>query len=186
MKIGLIGASALLLALATTTGAQAATPIAAKAPTCTPAGDCTAYKHLLNLPVGALSYGFGTFTPHPRGLNWADNAGEVTLTVQRPADFKGDKVRLTLVYETLSDESGDITFGVTAISFHHGSSFETYGGFATDTVTSPESPTILLQQSAVVETGQGWGPDGPWWYFEINRLGTYNASLRLMAVTLEY
>lgn len=53
-------------------------------------------------------------------------------------------------------------------------------------MASPESPTILMQQSAVVETGQGWSPEGPWWYFEINRLGTYNASLRLMAVTLEY
>ena len=126
-------------------------------------------------------------TPHPRGLNWADGTGTLTLTVARPADFKGDTVRLTLVYETLGDQSGDIAFGVTAITFHHGSSFETYGGFFTDTVTGPESPTILLQQSAVIESGQGWSPDGgPWWYFEIHRAGTYEGGLRLMAVTMEY
>ena len=182
MKTATVATAALALALAT----GVASPVRAAPPPCTPAGDCTHYKNLVTFPAHSLSYGFGAFALHPRGLDWPDNTGTATLTVRSPPGFHGDKVRLTFVYEVRDPVPGTIIFGVTAISFHHGSGFETYGGFLSDTFNAPDSTSELFEQSVTVEPGQGWDADGPWWYFEINRQGTYNAGLRLMAVTLEY
>lgn len=181
MKTAHVAAAALALALAILTVA----PVHAAPGPCTPAGDCTQYKNLVTFPAHALSYG-AALALHPRGIDWPDNSGKMTLTVRSPPGFKGDKVRLTFVHQTTSGESGTNTFAVTAIAFHHGSGFETYGGFLSDPLNVPGDPTGLYEQSVVIEPGQGWNPDGPWWYFEIGRQGTYNDSLRLMAVTLEY
>lgn len=181
MKTAIVATAALALALAT----MVASPVRAATP-CTPAGDCTHYKNLVTFPAQSLSHGFGAFALHPRGLDWLDNAGEVTLTVRSPPGFHGDKVRLTFVYQVLGTEGGTLFFGTTAIAFRHGNVFETFGGFVSDTFNVPDTPGQMFEQSLVVEPGEGWNPDGPWWYFEIHRQGTYNAGLRLMAVTLEY
>ena len=108
------------------------------------------------------------------------------LTLRRPLDFRGDRLRLTFVYQATSGLPGTNVFAVDAITFHHGSGFETYGGFLSPALALPEVETALLEQSVVVEPGEGWNPDGPWWYFEIKRQGSNDSSLRLMAVTLEY
>lgn len=158
----------------------------ASPPECTPAGDCTAYRNRLSYPAHALSYGGAAFALDARGIDWADNSGTATLTVRRPLDFRGDKVRLTFVYQATSGQPGTNVFAVDAITFHHGSGFETYGGFLSPALELPEDETILLEQSVVVEPREGWNTEGPWWYFEIHRLGSNNGSLRLMAVTLEY
>lgn len=42
------------------------------------------------------------------------------------------------------------------------------------------------RQSVVIEPGEGWSPTGPWWYFEINRLGSSNDYIQVIAVALEY
>lgn len=184
MKIPNLVLATLALSLATLVAAPAAR---AASPDCTPAGDCTKYKHRVTFPANALSYGAG-LTLDSQGVDWATNSGSLTLTMRRPLDFDGDKVRLTLVHQTASTggEEGTLTFPVTAISFRHGSGFETYGGFLSDTLDVPGDPTGLYEQSVVVEPGEGWNPDGRWWYFEFNRLGTYVAKLRVMAVVLEY
>ena len=168
-----------------------ATPIpAVAAPAeCTPAGDCTKYKHRVTFPAHALSYGpAANFALHPRGVDWLNATGSLTLTVRRPLHFNGKKVRLTLVHQTASagGDEGSLIFPVTAIAFRHGSGFETYGGFFSDTLNVPGDPTGLYEQSVVVESGQGWSPDGPWWYFQFNRQGTYVDKVRVMAVVLEY
>ena len=164
-----------------------AAPAYAAPPECTPAGDCTAYRNRLTFPANALSYGGpAPFVLEARGVTWGSNSGTATLTVRRPLDFRGDKLRLTFVYQATSGLPGTNVFAVDAITFHHGSGFETYGGFLSPELALPEDETALLEQSVTVEPGEGWNPDGPWWYFEIHRQGSYNASLRLMAVTLEY
>lgn len=175
-----------LVSLALAVASLTAAPVRAAPPECTPAGDCTAYRNRVSFPAHALSYGGAAFSLDARGIDWADNTGTATLTMRRPLDFRGDKVRLTFVYQATSGMPGTLVFAVDAITFHHGSGFETYGGFLSDTLDAPEDPTILLEQSVVVEPGEGWNSVGPWWYFEIHRLGTNNNSLRLMAVTLEY
>ncbi|QNP41701.1 hypothetical protein [Lysobacter solisilvae (ex Woo and Kim 2020)] len=175
-----------LAALALAAASLAATPVHAAPSECTPAGDCTAYRNRLSIPAHALSYGGAAFTLDARGIDWANNSGTATLTMRRPLDFRGDKVRLTFVYQATSGLPGSNVFAVDAIAFHHGSGFETYGGFLSPALELPEDATALLEQSTVVEPGEGWNPEGPWWYFEIHRLGSNNASLRLMAVTLEY
>lgn len=177
--------NAMWVLLAITVATFALGPARAAPPECTPAGDCTVYKHRVTYPANALSYGWGAFTLHPQGLDWPGPAGTISLTVRRPPDFKGDKVRLTVVHQTTGVESGTLSFPVIAIAFHHGSSFETYGGFASDVIV-PVDSSGLYEQSAVIEPGEGWNPDGRWWYFELGRHGTYVENLRVMAVTLEY
>lgn len=163
-----------------------AAPAQAAPPECTPAGDCTAYKNRVTFPANALSYGYAAFTLNPQGVNWPGGTGTMSLTVRRPINFNGNKVRLTVVYQTTSGETGTLAFGVTAIAFHHGSGFETYGGFVSNVFDVPGDSTGLYEQSVVVEPGQGWVPGGPWWYFQINRLGTHVDTLLVMAVVLEY
>ena len=168
----------LMIGLALSSGANAAPPA------CTPAGDCTQYKRLVTIQANALAHTFDVGLS-AGGVTWPSTTGVMTLTMRRPPEFNGDKVRLTVAYEQEGSEDGDIAFGVTAIAFHHGSGFETYGGFTSPLLTAP-GPTALLEQSITVESGEGWNPDGPWWYFEINRLGSFTGALRVMAVTVEY
>ena len=110
----------------------------------------------------------------------------MSLTLRRPKDYTGGKVRLTFFHQVLSDDDGTIVFNVTPVTFNHGNSFETYGAIATNSLPSPLTLTILLQQSVVIEPGNGWSPDGNWWYFEISRGGTFPSGRRLMSVSVEY
>lgn len=174
------------MSLALATATVIAAPAHA-APECTPAGDCTAYRNRVTFPANALSYGPATaFTLDQQGLDWVGLGGTLSLTVRRPLDFKGDNVRLTVVYQATSGYDGTNAFAVTAIAFHHGSGFETYGGFLSNVFDVPANGDGLWEQSVVVETGEGWNPTGPWWYFQIGRQGTYTHNLRVMAVTMEY
>lgn len=185
MKTLNLAAATLALSLAVLAPAAA---LAAPAE-CTPAGDCTKYKHRVTFPAHALSYGpAAAFDLHARGVDWLGSTGNLTLTVRRPLGFNGNKVRLTLVHQTASagGDEGTLIFPVTAIAFQHGSGFETYGGFFSDTLNVPGDPTGLYEQSVVVEPGQGWNATSPWWYFQFNRQGTYVDKVRIMAVVLEY
>lgn len=155
-------------------------------PICVPGGDCSKYQHLLTYPAHALSYANTAFALHQRGVNWPDDNGAMSLTLRRPPDYKGGKVRLTLFHQVLSDSDGTIAFHVTPVTFNHGNSFETYGAVSTNILPAPLTLTILLQQSAVIEPGNGWSPDGNWWYFEIGRGGTFTGGLRVMSVAVEY
>jgi hypothetical protein len=191
MNVGMTRSLPLLAALASlawSSATLAAPPddAVAKRPCAVEARGCVKYKHLLTYPAHSLSFGNGTFTLHPRGVNWADNTGAMTLTLRRPPDYNGGKVRLTLFHQVLSDEAGDIVFHLTPMTFNHGNSFETYGAISTNTLQAPMTLTILLQQSAVIEPGNGWNADGDWWYLEIGRAGTYHQGLRLMSVAVEY
>ncbi|MCF7222246.1 hypothetical protein [Marilutibacter chinensis] len=151
-----------------------------------PAAAGKRHRHRLTYPAHALSFGFAPFALHPRGVDWPGLNGNMSLTLRRPADYKGGPVRLTLFHQVMSDDAGEITFTVTPVTLNHGDSFETYGSVASDTVPAPMTLTILLEQSALIPPGNGFFPDGDWWYFEIRRQGSYAGPLRIMSVAIDY
>ena len=60
----------------------------------------TKYKHRITFPAGALSHTATHFTAHPRGIDWPQPVGTLSLTMRRPLDVAADaKVRVTVVYE---------------------------------------------------------------------------------------
>lgn len=162
-------------------------------PACVPPPGCTPATTLrrLHFPAGALSHGSpdSAFTMQARGLRWNSTDGTATLTLRRPLDYHGGDVALTLFHAVLDDSSGDIGFIVTPVSFNHGSSFETYGDELSELVAAPESPSTMLEHSAVLHSGGAgyqWPPSGEWWYFEIRRAGSFTGPLQLMSVSIDY
>lgn len=154
---------------------------------CAPGKRCTKFARQLTYPVHALSHASdAAFARHARGLNWLGRSGTVSLTVRRPPDYAGGPVRVILFHQVYSDAPGDIRFAVTPVTLNHGNSFETYGSVATNTVASPESTTILVEQSVTITPGNGWSANGQWWYLDIVRQGTFEGGLRLMSVALAY
>ncbi len=187
------GTLALGLSLWLLSAAASAAPAAAGPPACAPPPHCTpaATGHRLSFPAQALSFGTpdSAFTAHARGMRWENTDGVATLTIRRPLDYDGGEVTLSLFHEVLDDSAGDIAFIVTPVSFNNGSGFETYGDALTDLVAAPESLTILVEQSATLQSGDGgyqWPPTGEWWYFEFRRSGSFEGPLRLMAVAIDY
>lgn len=155
---------------------------------CVVGKDCANYGHVLSFPAGALSYGpAAAFLPQPRGVSWLARGGAMTMTIHRPKDFpSGGKIRITLFHQVTNDAAGTIKFSVTPLGFASGNSFETYGSQSTNTIAAPENPTMLRQQSLVLAPGNGWNPDNDWWYLELSRQGSYEGSLRVMSVAIEY
>lgn len=149
---------------------------------------CPRFRHAVSFPAHALSWStFGDFALHTRGVDWTGSDGAMSLTMRRPKDFKGDRIRLLFFYQVLDDSAGDIQLVVTPVSLKHESSFETYGSVGTDPIAAPETPTILHERSVIVAGGNGWNPaGGEWWYFEIGRQGSFEGGLRLMSVAVEY
>lgn len=148
---------------------------------------CPRFTRNVTVPAHALSRStFGTFDVHTRGLNWTGGTGALSFTLKRPADFTGTRIRLRFLYEITDDAGGDLQFVVTPVTLKHGSGFETYASYGTPLVAVPESPTIM-QDAGLVLTKNGIStPAEQWWYFEINRQGTYEGRLRLYAVVMEY
>ena len=149
---------------------------------------CPRFHHVVSFPAHALSRStFGDFALHTRGVDWTGSDGAMSLTMRRPKDFKGDRVRLLFFYQVLDDSAGDIQLVVTPVSLRHESSFETYGSVGTEPIAAPETLTILHERSVIVTGGYGWNPaGGEWWYFEIGRQGSFEGGLRLMSVAVEY
>lgn len=165
---------------------QAAAARGTDAVLCAP-GKCPRFKHSISFPANALSHStFGTFGLHTRGVDWTGKSGSMSLSMRRPKDFTGDRIRLLLLYEVGDDSEGQIQFSITPVSLHHGSGFETYGGFSTVAIDAPESLTIIHERSVIITGGNGWSPTGDWWYFEIGRPGSFEGKLRLMSVAVEY
>ena len=155
---------------------------------CLPGSRCAPYKRRVSVPANALSYApASAFALQARGVGWLTGTGTMTLTIHRPADFPaGGKIKVTVFHQVTNDASGTLQFTVTPVAFASGDSFETYGSQGTNTVSAPENPTIVLQQSVVISPGNGWNPDRDWWYLELHRQGTYAGSLRVMSVAIEY
>lgn len=148
---------------------------------------CPRFTRNITVPAHALSRStFGTFDVHTRGVNWTGNTGAVSFTLKRPADFTGTRIRLRFFYEITDDAGGDLQFVVTPVTLKHGSGFETYSSYGTPLAAVPESPTIMQDVSVILTKNSGSAPDEQWWYFEINRQGTYEGRLRLFAVAMEY
>ena len=165
---------------------KTAVALDADAVRCAP-GKCPRFKHSISFPANALSHSsYGTFGLHTRGVDWIGKSGSMSLSMRRPQDFTGDRIRLLLLYEVGDDSEGQIQFGITPVSLHHGSGFETYGSFNTVAIEAPESLTIIHERSVVITTGSGWSATGDWWYFEIGRPGSFEGKLRLMSVAVEY
>lgn len=144
------------------------------------------YKHRLTFPARVLSYNEGaSFATHQRGINWLNTGGIMSLTLRRPLDAPSTgNVRLTVVYEVYGGGDGDVVLHVTPIAFHHGSGFETYGSVASESLIAASGN--LMQQSIEIPSGLGFSPGGDWWYFEINREGSFPDGLRVMAVAIDY
>lgn len=145
------------------------------------------YKHLLTYPAHALSYSnTASFVLHQRGVNWVEKNGMMSLTVHRPADYTGGKIRLTFFHQILDDSAGDLKFNVTPMTFNSGNNYETYGAVSTNLIVAPENLGTLLQQSVLITPGNGFSSTGTWWYFDLVRAGTFVGGLRMMSVALEY
>lgn len=143
--------------------------------------------HRISLPAHALSFGpSAAFTTHARGVNWLADTGVMSLTLRRPLDYSGGKVRVTLFHQVMSDQPGDIQFLVTPVTLKHGDSFETYGSIGSDILPAPQTLTIVLQQTVVIPPGNGFSPSGDWWYFDIVRQGGHAGPLRIMSVAIDY
>ena len=143
------------------------------------------YKHRISFPAGSLSHTASPFTVHPRGLNWPQPGGYLSLTLRRPVDVASNaKVRITVVYEVYGGGDGDITLNLTPIAFHHLSGFETYGSVPFETLVA--SSGNLMEQSIEVPAGFGFSPSGDWWYFEIGRAGSFPDGIRVMSVAIDY
>ncbi|GAB3344321.1 hypothetical protein [Marilutibacter aestuarii] len=141
----------------------------------------------ISLPAHALAFGpSAAFAPHARGVTWLADTGVMSLTLRRPLDYAGGKVRVTLFHQVMSDQAGDIQFVVTPVTLNHGNSFETYGSIGSDILPAPQTLTIVLQQTAVIPPGNGFSPIGDWWYFDIVRQGGHAGPLRIMSVAIDY
>ena len=187
MKTWMFAACLMSLPLPAFAAEAEASPARVLTADCEAGQECLRFRRSLSLPANALGYGHNpNFALHPRGVEWPGRTGSMSLTVRRPADYKGGPVRVSLFHQVIDDNEGDIVFHVTAVAFNHGNSFETYGAVATNALPAPGSPTLLLQQSAVLRPGNGWNPGADWWYLELGRGGTFDGRLRLMSVALEY
>ncbi|MBB1087832.1 hypothetical protein H4F99_04935 [Lysobacter sp. SG-8] len=143
--------------------------------------------HRISFPAHALSFGpANAFTLHARGVNWLADTGVMSLTLRRPLDYTGGKVRITLFHQVMSDQAGDIQFVVTPLGLNHGNSFETYGSIGSDILPAPQTLTIVLQQTVVIPPGNGFSPSADWWYFDIVRQGGHAGPLRIMSVAVDY
>ncbi len=143
------------------------------------------YKRRISFPAGSLLHTATPFTAHPRGINWPQPGGYLTLTLRRPLDVSTDaRVRITVVYEVYGGGDGDIILNLTPIAFHHLSGFETYGSVPFETRVA--SSGNLMEQSIEVPSGFGFSPNGDWWYFEIGRAGSFPDGIRVMAVAIDY
>lgn len=141
----------------------------------------------LSFPANALSRGSGgDFGMHARGVEWNTPAGAMSLTIRRPSDYADGPVRVTLVYQTSTDE-GTLVFNITPITFRNGSGFETYAALSTPPRVVSGDPSLLLTSSATIVHGDNTGfGTGPWWYIEIQRAGDFAGRVRLMSVALSY
>jgi hypothetical protein len=162
-------------------------------PVCAPPPHCAVdpAPQRLSFPAGTLSFGLpsSAFSIQARGLRWESRSGVASLTIRRPPDYDGSNVTVTLLHKFIGDDAGDIAFIVTPVSFNHNSGFETYGDELTSLLATPESPTIIYEQSAVLhagEPGYQWPPSGGWWYFEFRRSGSFDGPIELMAVSIDY
>ena len=148
---------------------------------------CPRFTRNVTVPAHALSRStFGTLDVHTRGVNWTGNAGAMSFTLKRPADFTGSRIRLRFLYEITEDAGGDLQFVVTPVTLKHGSGFETYSSYGTPLAAVPESPTIMQDAAVILTKSDIAAPAEQWWYFEINRQGSYAGRLRLYAVVMEY
>ena len=181
-------ASAAGLSFAQTRPLAPPVPEAVLCPPGSPA--CARYTRQLTYPAHALARGAGAeFALHPRGVNWLQPMGTMSLTVRRPKDYAGGRVRVTLFYQVVTDEPGTLGFHLTPMTFNSGNNFETYGAIGTGTQPAPETVGTLLSSSTTIQPDNGWA-DGAWWYIEVQRIGTgqggFAGALRMMSVSLEY
>jgi hypothetical protein len=161
-------------------------------PACVPAPHCSGETtRRLYFPAQSLSYNPDwSATAEFRGLR-LPAGGAVSLSLRRPPDFDDGPITLRILHEVIDDGPGDIWFSITPTGFNHGTSFETYGGVATDIRDAPETLTIVYEHTAELfqgdaDGGYGWPFALDWWYFEIARQGSFSGPIRLMSVAIDY
>jgi hypothetical protein len=128
------------------------------------------------------------FAVTTRGVEWMSPARNMSLTVRKPREYNGGRVRLTMFFQAPDDpiDATTVSFVVTPVSLNDGSGFETYGSVATEERPKP-GITVVEQRSATLRPGTSFGNfDGDWWYFEIGRGGSYTGRVRLLSVSLDY
>jgi HAMP domain-containing protein len=116
------------------------------------------------------------------------NTADFAVTIRKPREYAGGRVRVTMFFQAPDDpiEDTTVSFNVTPVSLNDGSGFETFGSVATEERPKP-GITVVEQRSATLKPGTSFGSfDGDWWYFEIGRGGTYTGRVRLFSVSVEY
>jgi hypothetical protein len=123
-----------------------------------------------------------------RGVEWISPSANMSLTIRKPRDYSGGRVRVTMFFQAPDDpiEETTVSFNVTPVSLNDGNGFETYGSVATEERPKP-GITVVEQRSATLKPGTSFGGfDGDWWYFEIGRGGSYTGRVRLFSVSVDY
>jgi hypothetical protein len=145
--------------------------------------------HRISFPAQALGRAnTADFAVTPRGVEWISPSANMSLTIRKPREYAGGRVRVTMFFQAPDDpiEDTTVSFNVTPVSLNDGSGFETFGSVATEERPKP-GITVVEQRSATLKPGTSFGSfDGDWWYFEIGRGGTYTGRVRLFSVSVEY
>ncbi len=153
------------------------------------AGDENRLANRISFPAQALGRAnTADFEVTTRGVEWIGPSANMSLTIRKPREYSGGRVRLTMFFQAPDDpiEETTVSFTVTPVSLNDGSGFETYGAVATEERPKP-GITVVQQRSATLKPGTSFGSfNGDWWYFEISRGGTYTGRLRLFSVSVDY
>jgi hypothetical protein len=128
------------------------------------------------------------FAVSTRGVDWISPSANMSLTIRKPREYTGGRVRVTMFFQAPDDpiEETTVSFNVTPVSLNDGNGFETFGAAATEERPKPNI-TVVEQRSATLKPGTSFGNfDGDWWYFEIGRSGSYIGRVRLLSVSVDY
>jgi len=143
----------------------------------------------LSFPARTMSYPpSGTIiTEHVRGLAWQGSPGsQAFLTLQKPADYAGGDIQITVLFQTSTGTDGDVDF------FIKPRSFSTPGGLpaAVDVTSLPVSVSVaagaIYEQTFAVPAAT---MQGSWWLVSFQRGGagsTYTDEVQVRAVSVEY
>lgn len=150
--------------------------------------DCGTVTRTIPVTAGALAYrsASSNFELVNRGLEWGTQNESTTLTVPAPADYAGGPVTFRVFFEFVSDDAGTLQFTVASVGFNSGSSFETFGSVGATPTDSPETLNALFEQSVLIEEGMGFSETADWWFFRLNRQGSYPGNVRVMSIAIDY
>ncbi len=143
----------------------------------------------LSFPARVLSYppGGTIITEHVRGLNWQSNLNaQGFLTLQKPADYAGGDVQVTVLFQTSTSVDGDVDFFIKPRSFSTPGDLVPAADVTTLPVTVSAASGSLYEQTFAIPAAT---LVGNWWLISFQRGGvgsTYTNDVQVRAVSLDY